>query len=1095
MLKRKRISLLIFLILISSTIFSVYIYANNGDFPDFTGTGHTGCHNNTPAYLSASGYFDVVLSSGNTVTQDEVFTITLTVRSFTESASEDLNLGFPDGGGRGDNSLWQTDGGLFDSAQHNSVNLDGSGDSGGEVFTLTAPPSTGSYTLVADAIHDEPDGGGADELVYITVNIALTVVTADNSAPSVVFTAPSDNAYVSGSSVLINVTADDGSGVGVDTVWAEITNATYSDNVSMSGTEPDYSGTWDSTVVFDGTYTLAVKANDTAGNLNNTESTSIKVDNSAPSITLDSVIPDPSNGITTLTVFNSSSDIDGNGIRANITDPSLGEIYLNLNYQGSNLWNGTFTVTQNGNYEVNINATDYAGNTGYDGPASITGDVETPIISIVSVLPNPSNGVTTIIASNSSSDIDVNGIWATITTPNFQSIHVDLTYPGGNIWNGTFIITENGVYTVNINTTDNAGNTGYAGPIDITGDIIAPQVNIESPATDNDQIGGSTISISGNAVGTGSNILGIYINDSRWGISKHPQTDPSGSASGPFIFNNNTNIPTGFYWVAINITDQAGNVNVSYRRFEVISFDINPPILVITSINPNPSNGFTNITVISNEPLKAIPLLNITLPSSTVIYRTMILISPLTWKTNYTVVSNGLHTININGTDNADNVGYVSATFTGDVAPPIISIDTLLPNPSNGLVIITAKNLSSDINENGIWATISTPSFQSIFVKLDYQAGNIWNGTFTVIENGAYTVNLNATDYANNTGYAGPLMITGDLVQPSISIVNALPDPSSGLVVITATNSSTDINEKGIWATITTPSLQSIFVKLNYQGGDIWNGTFIVVESGLYEITINATDIAENTGYSGPINISGDVTSPVIDINSPQQDSLIGTNAPAFKITVTEPNLHSTWYKLYNGTIWSNNVNFTGSIGTIETSLWNSMPNEVITIRFYANDTFGKIGTSQINVTKDTINPIINITSPVENQEFDSDVPAFVIDVVEMHFQFTWYSLFDRTSWSNNVSFTGSMGTIEESLWDSMPNGIITIRFYANDTLGNTGYRDVNVTKSTPPPDQNGGVDDGNDIFSTTIIIGIIGSISVLLILIIRGSRTKKFIH
>jgi len=74
-----------------------------------------------------------------------------------------------------------------------------------------------------------------------------------------------------------------------------------------------------------------------------------------------------------------------------------------------------------------------------------------------------------------------------------------------------------------------------------------------------------------------------------------------------------------------------------------------------------------------------------------------------------------------------------------------------------------------------------------------------------------------------------------------------------------------------------------------------------------------------------------------------------------------------------------------------------------------------------------------------------------------------------------------------------MPNEIITIRFYANDTLGNIGYRDVNVTKSVSPTDQNGVVDDGNDIFNITIIIITIGSISALPILIMLSSRTKRF--
>ncbi len=494
---------------------------------------------------------------------------------------------------------------------------------------------TPSNSVTTEYLYIQSAAKGGDSSAILTFIINVTAVVADTTAPSVSITSPSNNSYVSGASVAITGTAtDSGSGILGSSVEAYVTNTIGTNNtISLSYTGPSYSGTWDSTSVFDGDYNITVRAQDNDGNTNVTEYVTVKVDNTAPIITLESVIPDPSNGITTITASNSSSDIDGNGIRANITDPSLGEIYVNLNYQGSNSWNGSFTVIQNGNYDININATDYAGNTGYDGPVSITGDVETPIISIVSVLPNPSNGVTMITASNSSADIDVNGIWATVTTPNLQSIHVDLTYQGGNIWNGTFTVAENGIYSVNINATDNANNTGYAGPVDITGDIMAPQVNIENPTNTGDQIGGSTISIRGSAYGTGSKILNLYINDSRWGIS----IDPSGSASGAFIFNNNTNIPIGFYWVAINITDQAGNVNVSYRYFEVVGFDIFPPILIITSINPNPSNGYTEITVTSTEDLISSPLLNITAPNASVYYRPMMLINTRTWRANYTV--------------------------------------------------------------------------------------------------------------------------------------------------------------------------------------------------------------------------------------------------------------------------------------------------------------------------------------------------------------------------------------------------------------------------------------------------------------------------
>ena len=65
--------------------------------------------------------------------------------------------------------------------------------------------------------------GRASNIIPFSINVI------DNEAPDVFITTPINNAYVGGSSVSITATADDKGGSGVDTVWAEITNATYND--------------------------------------------------------------------------------------------------------------------------------------------------------------------------------------------------------------------------------------------------------------------------------------------------------------------------------------------------------------------------------------------------------------------------------------------------------------------------------------------------------------------------------------------------------------------------------------------------------------------------------------------------------------------------------------------------------------------------------------------------------------------------------------------------------------------------------------------------------------------------------------------------
>ena len=38
-------------------------------------------------------------------------------------------------------------------------------------------------------------------------------------------------------------------------------------------------------------------------------------------------------------------------------------------------------------------------------------------------------------------------------------------------------------------------------------------------------------------------------------------------------------------------------------------------------------------------------------------------------------------------------------------------------------------------------------------------------------------------------------------------------------------------------------------------------------------------------------------------------------------------------------------------------------------------------------------------------------------------------------------------GTINQAAWDALPNSLITVRFYANDTLGNISFVDVIIYK------------------------------------------------
>ena len=155
----------------------------------------------------------------------------------------------------------------------------------------------------------------------------------------------------------------------------------------------------------------------------------------------------------------------------------------------------------------------------------------------------------------------------------------------------------------------------------------------------------------------------------------------------------------------------------------------------------------------------------------------------------------------------------------------------------------------------------------------------------------------------------------------------------------------------GIRANVTSPSSIIMHFDLVYQGSNLWTVSFMVTEDGAYTIYGNATDVLGDTTHLGPSIIYGDFSSPIITIHSPETGDR-GENPPVFNLTITEYVIDSTWYMIFDGSEWSEIVFFTGTTDTIDQSLWNSLSNGELIIRFFANDTFGNVGYSDTSFTK-----------------------------------------------------------------------------------------------------------------------------------------------
>jgi hypothetical protein len=223
------------------------------------------------------------------------------------------------------------------------------------------------------------------------------------------------------------------------------------------------------------------------------------------------------------------------------------------------------------------------------------------------------------------------------------------------------------------------------------------------------------------------------------------------------------------------------------------------------------------------------------------------------------------------------------------------------------------------------------------------------------------------------------------------------------------------------------------------------NTTFSVPDDGLHKIQVFGNN-SLGTMYSSEMRYFSINLLPLININLPTQNDVIGPSAPYFNISIIESNLNETWYTLDNG---ASNITFTGLTGIINQIEWDKQIDGPVTIRFYANDTSGLENFEEVIVFKDTSVPIISIISPNTDDFFAENPPGFDITIVELSLNTTWYTLDNGVS---NITFTGLIGTISQIEWDGQGEGSITIRFYANDTFGNKNYAEISIFKDITDP-------------------------------------------
>ncbi|MFX1568398.1 MAG: NosD domain-containing protein [Promethearchaeota archaeon] len=130
-------------------------------------------------------------------------------------------------------------------------------------------------------------------------------------------------------------------------------------------------------------------------------------------------------------------------------------------------------------------------------------------------------------------------------------------------------------------------------------------------------------------------------------------------------------------------------------------------------------------------------------------------------------------------------------------------------------------------------------------------------------------------------------------------------------------------------------------------------GAWDLILSDTVTITFYINDSA-GLIVSNDVSVKLDKINPIIIINSPYQNEEFSVTAPSFNVIAIDDFLDEIWYTL-DGGITNHSCGLSGQIDQI---LWDILPGGTHNLRFYASDTNGNVGFSEVTIIK-TVESVI----------------------------------------------------------------------------------------------------------------------------------------
>jgi hypothetical protein len=497
--------------------------------------------------------------------------------------------------------------------------------------------------------------------------------------------------------------------------------------------------------------------------------------------------------------------------------------------------------------------------------------------------------------------------------------------------------------------------------VTITCDSIAPVVSFVSPDTpvNDSSIGLDYFDVNVSVVESNFKNITFDLYNSL-GVSVESQTFTDGTRDYRF-----SGLSTGIYYYNVTVYDQVNQVG--FTEIRDIYVDSENPLIEFSGVTLTSgvvvSTDTINIDVTVTEPNEA----NITFSLSGAQVREVFDISGRR-SVSWSLLPEGFYEYNVTVYDIFGNKNFTETrNVTLDRSDPIVSYE-------NGVEVddtYFARN----------WIFVNVSYIESFYKNTTFE---LWNSTglvanwettsdveynFTGLSDAEYWYNVTICDVADNCGSSATQKITLDNQNPVV-------DFSSGTV-------ADNLNFSRDWIFVDSVVIETNFENITFEafmnGASVGiqtftDGTreynFTGLSSDLYDYNITVYDKAGNRGVSTTRTIGLDYVGPSISITSPQPKAYGNGTDMALTYSVNDviSSLDVCWFNVNDG------VNTTvDCAGSSQFTVGDGQH----TVKFYSNDTFGNLGSSQVTFLVSTAGPAVTLSEPVDDTFYSVATNAF----------------------------------------------------------------------------------------------------------------------